>query len=314
MKKFFITLLIFLLIILCEVGKYFINYKFFYFALVFELFSLFICIWSFLDTKKILKFFSTLIAIFSFVFLLQNLIVLTENKNKTNNFEYVIHAGGGLDGKAYLNSKEGFTYYVQNDYKYIELDFLYTSDNEIVCSHYFEGLKNFDKNNKPSLLQFENSLIYDKYNGITAIWLIEQLKIYDDITIIFDTKEKDSILILEELSNMLAKNDIDFNSFIIQIYSEQNYNEIKANTNIKFARFWYTNYKSNYKSIDVLKIFEDKADVEAYVLYINDWWTFTELDFNTTKSIAVHTIHDKDFCNFITKRNVDFVYIDWPIN
>ena len=314
MKKFFITLLIFLLIILCEVGKYYINYKFFYFALVFELFSLFICIWSFLDTKKILKFFSTLIAIFSFVFLLQNLIVLTENKNTTNNFEYVIHAGGGLDGKAYLNSKEGFTYYVQNDYKYIELDFLYTSDNEIVCSHYFEGLKNFDKNNKPSLFQFENSLIYNKYTGITANWLIEQLKIYDDITIIFDTKEKDSILILEELSNMLAKNDIDFNSFIIQIYSEQNYNEIKANTNIKFARFWYTNYKSNYKSIDVLKIFEDKADVEAYVLHFLNWWTFTELDFNTTKSIAVHTIHDKDFCNFITKRNVDFVYIDWPIN
>ena len=203
---------------------------------------------------------------------------------------------------------------MQNNYKYIELDFLYTSDNEIVCSHYFEGLKNFDKNNRSSLFQFENSLIYNKYTGITANWLIEQLKIYDDITIIFDTKEKDSILILEELSNMLAKNDIDFNSFIIQIYSEQNYNDIKANTNIKFARFWYTNYKSNYKSIDVLKIFEDKADVEAYVLYFLNWWTFTEFDFNTTKSIAVHTIHDKDFCNFITKRNVDFVYIDWPIN
>lgn len=314
MKKFFITLLIFLLIILCEVGKYFINYKFFYFALVFELFLLFICILSFLGTKKILKFFSTLIAIFSFVFLLQNLIVLTENKNTTNNFNYVIHAGGGLDGKAYLNSKEGFTYYVQNDYKYIELDFLYTSDNEIVCSHYFEGLKNFDENNRPSLLQFENSLIYDKYSGITAMWLIEQLKTYNDITIIFDTKEKNSILILEELSNMLAKNNIDYNNFIIQIYSEQNYNEIKTNTNIKFTRFWYTNYKSNLNSFEVIDAFEEKADIEAYVLYINDWWTFTEFDFNTTKSIAVHTIHDKDFCNFITKRNVDFVYIDWPIN
>ncbi len=313
MKKFLILLSFTLIMFICEVGKYFFNYNFFYFALVLQIMGMLLAIWVFSSKKKYNKILSIFSFALCFILSLQNFVILTENKNETGHFEYVVHAGGGLDGKSYLNSQEGFTYYAQSGYKYIELDFLYTSDGEIVGSHYFEFLEGFNFDNPPSLEQFSSTLLHNTYHGITLPWLIQNLKIYEDITIIFDTKEDDCIKMLQTLSGLMQQNDIDLDRFIIQVYSKENYEQIKEDDNIKFTRFWYTNYKKHYTSPQVLEYFEDKSDIECYVLHYTDWWIFTQFDFNTSKPIAVHSIHDKGFSNFITSRNVDFVYIDHPL-
>lgn len=313
MKKFCLLSMLFLLIALFEVGKYFFDFTLFYPALVFQIIGFGLFTFTIFKSTKSIRLFSIFCFLINFILLMQNFVILTENKNTTNEFSYVVHGGGAMDGQAYLNCQEGFNYYVQNGYNYIELDFLYTSDNEIICSHFLENVDGYDFYNRPSLEQFSTGLIQNKYHGITMEFLMQELKNNPQIYIIFDTKEANTEALLEDLTILLTQNEIDFNRFIIQVYSPENYNSIKQNDDIKFERFWYTNYKLHLKSFEVLKYFEDCADVECYVLYINDWWVFTEFDFNTSKSIAVHTIHNRGFCDFITSKNVDYVFIDWPI-
>lgn len=313
MKKFLVLLFFILFMAICEVGKYFFNYQFFYVALTFQVLGMILAVWIFASKKTYNKILSVFSFILCLTLSLQNFVILTEHKNGSGNYEYIVHGAGGLDGNSYLNSQEGFIYYVQNGYKYIELDFLYTSDGQIVCSHFFEHSDELNFYSRPTFEQFSSTLLEGKYHGITMPWLVQNLKMYSDITIIFDTKEEDTQNMLEDLSYILQQNDIDLNRFIIQVYSKENYEQIKENNEIKFTRFWYTNYKMHYNSPQILNFFEDKSDIEAYVLYILDWWVFTEFDFNTSKSIVVHTVHDKGFSDFITSKNVDYVYIDEPL-
>ena len=64
-----------------------------------------------------------------------------------------------------------------------------TKDNEIICSHQLEYVTGFSLNNRPTLLEFENTMLLNKYHGITFNWLIENLRDNPDLKIIVDSKE-----------------------------------------------------------------------------------------------------------------------------
>ena len=47
----------------------------------------------------------------------------------------VAHAGGGIDGKAYTDSIDALDLNLKKGFTYFELDFVLTSDNNLVCMH-----------------------------------------------------------------------------------------------------------------------------------------------------------------------------------
>ena len=168
MKKFLVLLFFILFMAICEVGKYFFNYQFFYVALTFQVLGMILAVWIFASKKTYNKILSVFSFILCLTLSLQNFVILTEHKNGSGNYEYIVHGAGGLDGNSYLNSQEGFIYYVQNGYKYIELDFLYTSDGQIVCSHFFEHSDELNFYSRPTFEQFSSTLLEGKYHGITS--------------------------------------------------------------------------------------------------------------------------------------------------
>lgn len=92
-----------------------------------------------------------------------------------NNSYFVAHAGGALEGKAYLNSKESLIASLENGYRYVELDLGGgTSDSTLVCIHdwkHFRSITTDDSVNVSDLPmtteEFKSKKILGKWTPLT---------------------------------------------------------------------------------------------------------------------------------------------------
>ena len=123
------------------------------------------------------------------------LLVAVLNKSK-DKIKYVMHASGGFEDKIYLNSIESFEHNLEQGNTLFEVDFIYTKDGHIVCSHEFENIGNYSLSNKPTYTQFNQSLIYGKYHALTIDYIVEKVKENPKIKIIFDSKAGNKIKIM----------------------------------------------------------------------------------------------------------------------
>ena len=259
--------------------------------------------------NDIILFMKKLYTAFCFFGLL--LCLLTGCTSTKQTFNYVVHAAGGLDGFEYLNCQEAFLKYFENGQTYIEIDFAFTRDNQVVCTHTFsEHMSEFSLENRPTLEEFENYLLEGKYHGMTYAWLLEQLKTNQDVCIIFDTKEEDSMDLLSQMVKIANEQNFDINSrFIIQVYSTENYEELQEN--FSFKKYWFSNYKSNYSFSFIKSYFENKQDVETIVIFQTKWQDLHESGIDLGKKIAVHTVNNPSEIKFFANNGVDYIFVDY---
>ncbi len=248
-----------------------------------------------------------------FAFLISGLVIvpncLVAFKSDAKDVEYIMHASGGYENHSYLNAQQSFLYYAENGNNLVELDFLYTADGEIFCSHYMEYFEDFDFENRPTLEEVKNSKLLGKYDAITFDWLMDTLETYPNIKIVFDTKETDSKALLNDMIAEALDADFDIkNRFIIQVYSKENYEDLQS---LDFAEYWFTNYKAYYMPYQVNEYFGDKENVTTIVLYTTFWRLFTSFNYQTEKKVAVHTVNDPAEISFYTARGVDYIYTDF---
>ena len=253
---------------------------------------------------------SILFITFSIFAIVPNSILLFKTDN-TKTYQTVVHASGSKDGNTYLNSKESFLDNAASDnadVRYIELDFLFTQDNKIVCSHAYENIQGYSLENRPTYEEFENYKILGKYFGITFNWLIETLSRLPNIKIVFDSKEQNILPLISAMIDFCNNNDFDiFNRFIIQIYSVEDYEKI---TPLGFSELWFTNYRAKYSGKKINSYFANKADLSTIVLPYNTWIKFKSENWSTNKKIGVHTVNANKDIKFLAKRGVDFIYSD----
>ena len=178
-----------------------------------------------------------------------------------------------------------------------------------MCLHYFEYLDGFDINNRPTLEEIKNIKLFDKYTIITFDYLIDFLKNNPSVKIIFDTKEEDANKLINSMIKFCEIVDFDIkNRFILQVYSYESYLEL---SDLNFTEYWFTNYKANYSIREIKNYFEDKENITTIVLYHTLWQVYKIFNFNTSKKIAVHTINDKSYINFLSNHGVDYIYVDY---
>ena len=104
----------------------------------------------------------------------------------------IAHALGGLDGRDYLNSREGFLAMYQQGVRLFELDLSRTSDGVWVCRHNWkESMGQWKGSGKKVLTekQFKNSKIYGTYTPMTLEDLLILLKDYPDAFVMLDSKQ-----------------------------------------------------------------------------------------------------------------------------
>lgn len=225
-------------------------------------------------------------------------------KRDAREYELVIHAGGG----GYLNCEEVTLANIEAGYRYIELDFLYTSDGELVCSHRFE-FGGYSLENRPTYEEFIHIPLNGGYTGLTLQGLVSLLKAHGDFKVIFDTKESDAVSVLRTVQSACIRENVDFyERFIVQLYSREDYLALKGEG---FCEFWFTNYKACYSSEKIEKYFGDDDRVTTIVLSARDWAQKRPFNLPSGKKIAVFTVNDVNYICFLGARGVDFIYTDY---
>lgn len=176
-----------------------------------------------------------LIIFWSFLLLLSTILVINFffiQKEKASTHQslepqpLVAHAGGAIYGFRYTNSLEALEKSYENGFKLIEVDFEWTTDNQIVAIHdwgpmverlFMTEAKIF------SLEEFKNTKAFQNLTLMELKALVEWLKNHPDVYIITDAKKRniDFLKVISEIYPDIQK------QIIPQIYYFTEYRPAK---------------------------------------------------------------------------------------
>lgn len=226
------------------------------------------------------------------------------------NMTAVIHAGGVVAGEIGTNSLEALNNSFYNGYRYIELDFNFTTDGHLVCVHdweknYFGSDYNF--NGAVSLEEFKKLKIEAEYTTLTLKSLENWLMNKPNTYIITDIKE-DNIAGLKYIKDncpyMMKR-------LIPQIYNESQYDIVRA---MGYENIIYTLYMLNYsQKINTSRIinFAKSHDLVA-ITFSSELATSSYV--NALKQSGVrlftHTVNDKNEVQRLKAMGIYGVYSD----
>jgi len=158
----------------------------------------------------------------------------------------VAHAGGGISGCTYTNSIEALEHNIKNGFLYFELDFSFTADGQLVCSHSFDEIRKFGFRGRPTLEVFRS--LVDKnlsYKLCAVDTLAAWMKKNPSAVIVTDVKD-DNIKALRIISEKLP----DYEKRVIpQIYYPEDYSKVKK---MGYNQIIWTLYRYNGRDDDVL--------------------------------------------------------------
>ena len=163
----------------------------------------------------------------------------------------IAHAGGGIDGKNYTNSLEALDVSYAKGFRFFELDFSWTSDNQLVCLHdwgkRFKLNFGFKTKQPLSLQQFQELLNkQEERHPCTLETLATWVASHQDSTIITDAKYNnlDAIKLIIKKYPELTKN------LIPQFYQPSEYKVLKK---MGFDRLIWILYQYEGKKSSVIE-------------------------------------------------------------
>lgn len=227
-----------------------------------------------------------------------------------NNTKLIHHAGGGIDGLDYTNSKEALESSLSNGNRHIEIDFLYTSDEKLVCMHFWD--EEYGSETAPTLQEFISSKIYGKYTPMTASDLIQYMEEYPDLYIIIDTKSSDHTQVISDLVQLSSYNTDITDRFIIQLYDGGIKKNILQLYPFSDQNFLFTAYK--FKPRFSNKIMNICYNENIYIVTIPyGSWDQETIDLFRSKNIIIyeHTINRPDQANEELRKGVHGLYTDF---
>lgn len=223
----------------------------------------------------------------------------------------LVHAGGGISKTTYTNSKEALKYSLKRGKRLIELDFMFTSDGELVCKHDWRDTKN----KKQTLNQFLKTKAKGKFTSITAEEAILMLSSYSNAYLIVDSKEKNIETVYGALKQLCIKNDKEsfLDRIVVQLYYQSDYAKVKKVHS--FKNWSYTVYKKKPKSTKDYKnlsAFCKKYKIQAVTLPYK-YVTKSRVKIFTKNKITclAYTVNSKTTYKKLRKMGVRAIFSDY---
>lgn len=225
----------------------------------------------------------------------------------------IYHAGGGIEGLDYTNSKEALQNTLDEGHRIVEIDFLYTADQKLVCAHFWKSLYE-DGETIPTLKEFKEHKIFGKYSSMTAEELIAYMETYEDLYIIIDTKEENYGSVIADLVELSAFNTTITDRFVIQLYDENSKAEFLKLYPFKRENFLFTTYKYGTELTNrIMKIcYEEDIAVIAITYGLWDQETiekFREKGF----IIYEYTVNRPNQANVSLEKGINSFYTDYLV-
>ena len=192
------------------------------------------------------------------------------NRDDWTQYKLIAHAAGGIDGKAYTNSREALQKSYANGYRLIEIDFILGKDNKVVARHDWTdsyGQKAFIAAGQPlTRANFMSSKYYDKYASLDLSSVIKLMSELPDIYVIVDAKTMsvdDTIAIYKEISKELEGVDESIISRLIaQIFYKADLEIVRSHG---FSNILYVPGREGY-DIDHIIRFSKENSIKAVSL------------------------------------------------
>lgn len=253
----------------------------------------------------------------------ENEIVDTQSKAKWyEKNKLVMHALGGVDGKTYLNAKEGLEYYYKKGQRVFEVDLTLAADGKTVAIHdWGEELTEeyqqytFSPDNVPTSDTFVSRKIFYKYTALKFEDLLQFMLENDDVYFITDIKAlydthqidtiKDIVKSAKEVDESLLQR------IIVQVYNEKNFEEV--NNVYPFKNYIFTLYTYPDADFDQIASFCLKNNIDVVTMgkgNIDDHRSIDAFIDNNIK-IYIHTENSLYKMKWYFGQNVDGIYTDF---
>jgi len=227
-----------------------------------------------------------------------------------NQSRLIYHAGGGIDGLDYTNSVEALEATLEQGRRLVEVDFGYTSDGALVCVHYWSNVS--DEDVQLSLAEFEAANVYGKYTTMTAETLIGYMAQYEDMYLVIDTKETDSVSVVRDLLAMCGENTAIADRFVIQLYDKGIKEQMMQLHPFGNDNFLFTAYKFGPgKFADIMQLcYDEQIQV---VTVAGGKWDANTIGYFRDKGFLVfnHTLNRLDYANIAAEQGVYGFYTDF---
>jgi glycerophosphoryl diester phosphodiesterase len=227
----------------------------------------------------------------------------------------IVHAGGFISDQNgvqydYTNSLEALENCIASGQNFVEIDFDYTYDDHLVCCHEWDiiTLDGTYREDRTSFDEYNRALIHDSFTPMTSDKLAEVMRQNPQVYIITDPKH-DFMKVYKEL----AKRYPDLRDrFIIQIYHEEQYNQIWK---LGFHNIIYTLYRTTdeERKTEELCRFASNHLLVGFTFW--DSWLdkkegFLDAMLGTGVPVYVHTVNETDRIEEDFSRGVSAVYTD----
>lgn len=148
---------------------------------------------------------------------------------------YIAHAMGGIDGKAYTNSYEAMEYNYKRGHKVFEADIINGGYGDFLVWHSFDSDTMKEMNlpekystNRPDAEEFKKLKPYGKYTTMVPSDIFKYMSSHRDMYLVIDLKSKseyDTTMRYSSLISQAKKYGV-IDRIIPQAYSKESYNQI----------------------------------------------------------------------------------------
>lgn len=224
--------------------------------------------------------------------------------------DLIYHAAGGIDGLDYSNSRDALEHTLELGNRFVEIDFRYTSDGQLVCARDWADIT--PDGIAPTDDAFRDLKIYGKYTTFTAVDLIGYMLQYPDLYIIIDTKENVAVQVVSDLTELCSEDSHILSRFIIQLYDFDSKAAIVAAYPFPDAQFLFTAYK--YGTGRPAEILKNCYEQNIRVITVpHGAWSDEVIAHFTEKGFVLyeHTVNRPDEAREALARGIRGLYTDF---
>lgn len=169
----------------------------------------------------------------------------------------IAHAGGGVHGRAYVNSREALDHNYALGHRFFELDFCWTADGELVAIHDWEGtwralFPGARHDRAPTRAEFLAAAMLDGDTPLDLARLRAWLAGHPDAWIVTDVRGRN----LEALQKMRRELGPEAERLIPQLYHPHTWADIRA---LGYSRVIFTLYATSLGSDALLDFIRGAA-------------------------------------------------------
>lgn len=219
----------------------------------------------------------------------------------------VAHAGGGIYGFKLTNSLEALNNSYNNGFRYIEMDFNWTTDGVPVAIHDWDLMVKRLFNLEPKVLSHAEFKNYNTFQNLSLMDINDVVKWLEgrpDPFIITDVKEGNIEFlkyVAENFPHVKAR-------FIPQIYSMEEYEEAKA---LGYNNIILTLYMSNYTDDEIVNFAMTHPLYGVTMHYSKAYGELPNRLNNLGVKTYIHTVNELYIFEELAQRGIRGFYTDY---